>query len=39
MSKYINVIYEDKITKLKEEIKKLKKEKENNKLNLVLLIS
>ena len=39
MSKYINNIYEDKITKLKDEIKELKQEKEKIKSNLVLFIS
>ena len=39
MSKYINVVYEDKITKLKEEIKKLRQKKENIKSNLLLFIS
>ena len=39
MSKYINNIYEDKITKLKDEIIELKQEKEKIKSNLVLFIS
>ena len=39
MSKYINNIYEDKITKLKEEIKELRNDKEKIKSNLVLFIS
>ena len=39
MSKYINNVYEDKISKLKEDIKTLKKDKERTKSNLVLIIS
>ena len=39
MSKYINNIYEEKITKLKEEIKGLRNDKEKIRTNLVLLIS
>ena len=39
MSKYINNIYEDKITKLKDEIKELRSDKERIKSNLVLFIS
>ena len=39
MSKYINYIYEEKITRLKEEIKMLRNDKEKIKSNLVLFIS
>ena len=39
MSKYINVVYEDKINKLKEEIKELRNDKENIKSCLILFIS
>ena len=39
MSKYINVVYEDKINKLKEEIKELKNDKKKIKSCLILFIS
>jgi hypothetical protein len=39
MSKYINNIYEDKITKLKEDIKILKQDKERTKSNFILFVS
>ena len=39
MSKYINNIYEDKIAKLKEDIKILKQDKEKIKSNFVLFVS
>jgi len=39
MNKYINNIYEDKIAKLKEEIKVLKQDKEKIKSNLVMFVS
>ena len=39
MTKYINNIYEDKISKLKEEIKELRNDKEKIRSNLVLFIS
>ena len=39
ISKYINNIYEDKITKLKEDIKILKQDKERTKSNFILFVS
>ena len=39
MSKYINIIYEEKITKLKEELKEIGNEKEKIKANFVLFVS
>jgi hypothetical protein len=39
MSKYINNIYEEKISKLKEDIKILKQDKESTKSNMVLFVS
>ena len=39
MNKYINVVYEDKINKLKEEIKELKNDKKKIKSCLILFIS
>ena len=39
MNKYINLIYEEKINKLKEEMKEMKKEKEKRKENMVLFIT
>ena len=38
MNKYINLIYEDQITKLKDDIKEIKKEKEKIKDNIKLFI-
>jgi len=39
MSKYINNIYEEKISKLKEDIKLLKQDKESTKSNMALFVS